>query len=104
MMIPDKCFDRFKGPEKESPTLFANFHPVTDYYGNTIYEEDGVFELTFEGLEFDQELMTAEMYEHSETVTQANIVDLIEEFSAEDLKHIEFIGFGKEYLEMESAK
>lgn len=99
MMVPEKFFDRFKGPDREKSN-----NPVvrvaTDFYGETIYEEDGVFEVTFEHFEFDETLEKAEWYTHTKVATQTNIVDLIEEFGADNLKHIEFVGLGKEYMEV----
>ncbi|MGX7133117.1 hypothetical protein [Enterococcus songbeiensis] len=100
MMVPEKFFDRFKEPDRKTFAEISGYRVITDFFGDEIYEEDGVFEVTFEHWEVNSELWTAETNEHSEIATQANIVDLIEEFGADNLKHIEFVGLGKEYMEV----
>ncbi|MDT2708111.1 hypothetical protein P7E05_05845 [Enterococcus gallinarum] len=88
--------------EDESP--FIEETEITDSFGDQIEDEDAVFELTFTQYEPDFELGEIIAQEITRIVTQLNIADCIEENESKSLKHIEFVGFGKQYKEMEKTK
>jgi predicted RNA-binding protein with TRAM domain len=88
--------------EGESP--FIEETEVLDSFGDQIDDEDAVFELTFTLYEPDFEMGEIVAQEITRIVTQLNIADCIEENESKSLKHIEFVGFGKQYKEMEKSK
>lgn len=88
--------------EDENP--FIEETEITDSFGDQIEDEDTVFELTFTLYEPDFELGEIVSQEVTRIVTQLNIADCIEENESKSLKHIEFVGFGKQYKEMEKSK
>lgn len=88
--------------EDESP--FIEEMEITDSFGDHIEDEDAVFELTFAFYEPDFELGEIVSKKITRIVTQLNIADCIEENDMKTLKHIEFVGFGKQYKETERSK
>lgn len=72
---------------------------IVDSLGEPIDDEDGVFELTFIHNGYCEQTGVFESCETCLIVTQMNIVDAIEEYDAEFLKNIEYIGTGKYYKE-----
>lgn len=94
----DDFFDRFKQPEREEEEVTV-LEPeiIKDSLGEIINDEDGVFELTFIHNGYCEYTGVFESGETCLIVTQMNIVDAIEEYGADMLKHIEFIGSGTYY-------
>lgn len=76
----------------------------TDSMGEPIDDADGVFELTFIHNGYCEQTGVFESGETCLIVTQMNIVDAIEEYDAEFLKNIEYIGTGKYYKENEYGR
>ncbi len=80
----------------------ADYEPkkvVMDSMGDPIDDVDGVFELTFIHNDYCEQTGVFESGETCLIVTQMNIVDAIDEYDAEFLKNIEYIGTGKYYKE-----
>ena len=84
----------------------ADYEPekvVMDSLGEPIEDTDGVFELTFIHNGYCEHTGVFESGETCLIVTQMNIVDAIEEYGADMLKHIEFIGSGTYYKKVVSS-
>lgn len=80
----------------------ADYEPekvIMDSMGDPIDDVDGVFELTFIHNGYCEETGVFESGETCLIVTQMNIVDAIEEYDAEFLKSIVYVGTGKYYKE-----
>lgn len=72
---------------------------IVDSLGDSIADEDGVFELTFINNGYCKQTGVFESGEKYLIVTQMNIVEGIEKYGSDFLKKIEYMGLGKEYKE-----
>ena len=85
----------------------ADYEPkkvIVDSIGEPIDDVDGVFELTFIHNGYCEQTGVFESGETCLIVTQMNIVDAIEEYDAEFLKSIVYVGTGKYYKENEYGR
>ncbi|EOJ77393.1 Uncharacterised protein [Enterococcus faecalis] len=95
------ALDRFltEPPKKQNKEQYENDEiDSTDFFGNEIADEDGVFQMWFKIFKYDKKAQL-KCHELTAIVTQNSIVDVIEEFDQQYLEKIDYIGLGKVFKE-----